>query len=199
MPVSKTAWNDNDLYQRVKEHGDMDAFHKLYERYVPAVLGFSYRIIGNRELAEEIAQETFWRLWKNASSFDPVRGTFPNWMFGIARNLSIDSLRRVTRVTIQPLFDESERGDDAVSPPLKVDGELVAEEAWLKVKREQVRLAMAELPPEQRDVIIWIYFEGKTRREIAAEQNIPFGTVNTRARLALQKLQASLIIQGIEE
>lgn len=188
---------NSDLMIAIRDYGDVVAFRALYDRYASAVLGLSYRIVGNRALAEDIAQETFWRIWQNAAQFDASKGRFTSWMFGIGRNLSIDALRKNKRVTLQPVFDEQTQSD-SVDTSLTVDDD-VADLAWAEVRHREIRSVINELPPDQMNVIIWIYFQGKTRREIAAEQNIPFGTINTRARLALKKLHALLEERGMNE
>ena len=176
---------------------DMAAYKILYERHKRSVLGLSYKILGERTSAEEVMQETFWRIWSNALSFDLQRGSFLNWMFGIARNLSIDIVRRGRKVQMQALPDLDH--DYAESSLHFKDDHNVADVALSLMRHEQVHVAMTELPTEQRDVVEWIYFQGKTRRQIAQEQDIPFGTINTRARLALDKLKRVLQAQGFED
>ena len=198
----KTTTNDesaenSDLMVAIRDYGDVVAFRTLYDKYSSAMLGLSYKIVGNRALAEDIVQETFWRIWQNAHQFDPSKGRFTSWMFGIGRNLSIDALRKNKRVTLQPVFDEQTQ-DEAMDSQTS-ENEDVADLAWAKVRHREIRSVMQHLPSEQMDVLIWIYFHGKTRREIAAEQNIPFGTINTRARLALKKLHALLEERGMDE
>ncbi|MFZ1398328.1 MAG: sigma-70 family RNA polymerase sigma factor [Candidatus Promineifilaceae bacterium] len=176
---------------------DVAAYKTLYERYKRSVLGLSYKILGDRAAAEEIMQETFWRIWHNAASFNTQRGSFPNWMFGIARNLSIDIARRGQKIKMQALPDlYQERAEANLSYQ---DDHDVADAALSLLRHEQVHLAMTHLPDEQREVVEWIYFQGKTRREIAQEYDIPFGTINTRARLALDKLKRALEAQGFED
>lgn len=176
---------------------DMAAYKTLYERYKRSVLGLSYKILGDQATAEEVMQETFWRIWHNASSFNTQRGTLPNWMFGIARNLSIDIVRRGQKVKMQALPDMHH--EHAESSPYFRDDQNVADAALMLLRHEQVHSALTELPTEQRNVVEWIYFQGKTRRQIAEEQDIPFGTINTRARLALDKLKRVLQTQGFED
>ncbi|MCB8929328.1 MAG: sigma-70 family RNA polymerase sigma factor [Ardenticatenaceae bacterium] len=176
---------------------DMTAYKTLYERYKRSVLGLSYKILRDQAAAEEVMQETFWRIWNNASSFNNQRGTFPNWMFGIARNLSIDIVRRGQKIKMQALPD-MHLDHVASSPQYKAEHD-VADAALSLLQHEQVHLAMTTLPEEQREVVEWIYFQGKTRRQIAQEHDIPFGTINTRARLALDKLKRALQAQGFEE
>lgn len=186
-----------ELMEAIRDYGDIVAFRDLYDKYSSAALGLSYKIVRNRKLAEDIVQETFWRIWHNSAQFDGSKGRFTSWMFGIARNLSIDAIRRNKRVTLQPVFDEQTQ-DEGVNSVLTEDEDM-ADLAWAEVRHKEVRSVIKMLPPEQLDVIIWIYFQGKTRRQIAQEQNIPFGTINTRARLALKKLQAMLAEKGMDE
>jgi RNA polymerase sigma-70 factor (ECF subfamily) len=142
-------------------------------------------------------QETFWRIWHNASSFNLQRGSFPNWMFGIARNLSIDILRRGQKIQMHALPEMHQ--EHAMLSHHYTDDHDVADAALVLLRHEKVHSALAELPTEQRDVVEWIYFQGKTRRQIAQEQDIPFGTINTRARLALDRLKRVLQTQGFED
>lgn len=190
------AQSDKQLMMQVIKN-DMAAYKTLYERYKRSVLGLSYKILGDQAAAEEVMQETFWRIWNNASSFNIQRGTFPNWMFGIARNLSIDILRRGQKIQMQALPDMHHEHAES-SPHFKAEHD-VAEAAFSLLRHKEVHSAMTELPAEQRDVVEWIYFQGKTRRQIAQEQDIPFGTINTRARLALDKLKRVLVAHGFED
>lgn len=187
--------SDEQLLQRITL-GETPAFRQLYDRYGSRVLGLSTKIVGDRALAEEVTQETFWRIWRHAAGYNAGRGTFQNWMFGIARNLSIDMLRQHKRVRLESLSETNE-GSGPLPRQLQDDHDVV-ESAWESLQQEQVHQALMCLPEEQRDVINWIYFQGKTRREIAQEQNIPFGTINTRASLALQKLRQALQANGYE-
>ncbi|MEM9776340.1 MAG: sigma-70 family RNA polymerase sigma factor, partial [Chloroflexota bacterium] len=105
---------------------------------------------------------------------------------------------RNKRVTLQPVFDEQTQAGEADKMQAS-EVEDVADLAWAEVQHREIREVIKELPPEQLNVIIWIYFQGKTRRQIAEEQSIPFGTINTRARLAIKKLQVLLADRGMNE
>jgi RNA polymerase sigma-70 factor (ECF subfamily) len=175
--------------------GDADALAVLYDRYAAAVLGLALKMLGERASAEEVVQETFWRAWRSAGTFQAQRGTFAGWLFGIARNLVIDLCRRRS-VRPRPALDEAEAERIARAPDPEAD---VAESAWAAIRRIRVRAALAELPPAQRRVIELAYFGGLTRQEIAEATGEPLGTVHTRARLALQKLREMLRAQGIED
>lgn len=114
-------------------------------------------------------------------------------MFRIARNLAIDSLRR-QKIRPQAVASEQEQEHIERTTIASVN---VAEAAWIAIKQEQIQTAVTQLPDDQRQVIELAYFNGMTRREIAEETGIALGTIHTRARLALQKLQQAL--QGLDE
>lgn len=191
--MSREELNDNELMVNIQT-GDVDAFELLYDRYASSAMGLAVKITRDKNIAEDIVQEAFWTVWEKATKFDPERGNFLNWLFTITRNLALDSWRRF-QSRPQPLANAEAQEDLVHAQSDEVD---VAHEVWKSRTHEHVRLALAELPPEQRDVIELAYFYGKTRREIAAETNIPLGTIHTRARLALQKLQAALQNIGVE-
>lgn len=191
---------DLALITAVSQTGDTHAFRTLFERYAPVVKGFTTKILGDEALAEEIVQETFWRVWHNAPSYDAEKASFATWMFNIARNLGIDALRRYRRAPVQPLEAEDEeqgKWRPFHGEPVEED-DLGREMATLQHHR-QIHSALQRLPLEQQDIIEWVYFQGKTRRQIAQEQDIPLGTINTRARLALEKLRRLLQESGVEE
>jgi RNA polymerase sigma-70 factor (ECF subfamily) len=185
--------DENELIARVIT-GDVHAFEVLYDRYSAAVMGLAVKITRDKSTAEDIVQEAFWTVWEKADKFDPERGSFINWLLTVTRNLSLDSWRRF-QSRPQPLENA-----DTQEFLLQTgsDGLAVDQEVWMNGTYERVRLALADLPPEQKDVIESAYFHGKTRRQIADEMNIPLGTIHTRARLALQKLQVALQNVGIE-
>ncbi len=175
--------------------GDVAAFELIYDRYAPTVMGLALRVVADRALAEEVVQETFWRVWRNAASFQGQRGAFAGWLLGITRNLAIDVCRRRS-VRPQVLLDDADESPIERVPDQSAD---VAESAWTAIKYQQVYAALSDLPPEQRRVIELAYFGGLTRQEIAAKTGEPLGTIHTRARLALKKLRAALLAQGFED
>lgn len=176
-------------------NGDTAAFETLYDQYAPAVMGLAMKMLQDQSAAEEIVQETFWRVWRQAGTFSEEQGTFSGWLFGIARNLVIDTWRR-GKVRPQPASSEEETQlmDGQTDPAADVD-----QSAWAAIKHRQVREAMNLLPPEQRHVLELAYFGGMTRQEIAEFTGVPLGTIHTRARLGLQKLRDSLQGQGLED
>ena len=181
---------DETLAARVAR-GDSAALEALYDRYASRVLGISMKIVGDQSLAEDILQETFWRVWQSASTYQSQLGAFTGWLFRIARNLSIDAYRR-RNVRPQAVMSAREPGSDPGLEEMPDPDMDVAEQAQSILVNRQVRKALASLPGVQRQVIEMAYFYGMTRQEIAEATGEALGTIHTRARLALQKLRGEL-------
>jgi RNA polymerase sigma-70 factor (ECF subfamily) len=147
------------------------------------------RIIGDQALAEDILQETFWRVWQSAATYQAQLGPFTGWLFRIARNLSIDAYRR--RNVRPRVFMSASESDPVLDQTPDPDMD-VAEQAQSILQNRQVRKVLASLPDVQRQVIEMAYFYGMTRQEIAEATGEALGTIHTRARLALQKLRGEL-------
>lgn len=186
--------SDVELIDRVARR-DSTALENLYDRYAASALGLALKILGDRQVAEEIVQETFWRIWKSATTFNLRRGTFSAWLFGIVRNLAVDELRRRSS---QPRSIEPNHDDSALDK-LASDGDELEHQVWTNSRHQQVRAAMNQLPPAQRRVIELAYFQGMTRQEIATQLGEPPGTIHTRARLGLQKLRSLLNVQELRD
>lgn len=181
--------DDYSLMQEVAR-GNQQALSQLYDRYAATVLGIALKIVQQREAAEEITQEAFWRVWQRASTFDTARGNVAPWLFGIVRNLSIDEIRR-RRARPQAVYDDPERPWMADLPDATVD---VEGAAFLGEQRAAIAEALKELTPEQREALELAYFSGLTQREIAERLGNPLGTIKTRVRLGLLKLRD--LLQG---
>ena len=166
--------------------GNSAALEVLYDRYAPIVLGISLKVIGDQALAEDVLQETFWRVWQSAGTYQSQRGPFTGWLFRIARNLSIDAYRRRN---VRPQTISGVEGSDVILEEAPDPDTNVAEQAQSTLKNRQIRKALAALPVVQRQVIEMAYFYGMTRQEIAEATGEALGTIHTRARLALQKLR----------
>jgi len=180
--------NDEFLAARVAR-GDSTALEALYDRYAATVLGVALKVIGDRGAAEDVLQETFWRVWRSAATFQSQRGSFTSWLFRIARNLAIDAYRRsnVRPQAMTGTVDSESVLDQTPDPEADV-----AEQAQAILKNRQVRKVMASLPQVQKQVIELSYFYGMTRQEIAEATGEALGTIHTRARLGLLKLREEL-------
>lgn len=191
-PATERVVSDEDMLARIAD-GDSEALAALYERYARVVYGLALRMLGNRELAEDLVQETFWRVWRRSSTFNHERGRVASWVFGIAHNLAVDELRR-QRLRPVPVYEDDARPVLQELADEQVD---VAAAALGSEQRSILLNALARIPPEQREVIELAYFGGLSQREIAERLQNPVGTVKTRARLALQKLRDVLVAQGL--
>jgi RNA polymerase sigma-70 factor (ECF subfamily) len=161
------------------------ALEILYDRHASRALGLASKILRDRDLAEDVVVESFWRVWQRAAQFEIGRGTFTSWYFGIVRNLAIDQLRRRRRQPEPSDADALEYALHLRSPREQDIGALVMQ----RLDTHAVRDAVDALPPAQREVIRLAYMEGLTRQEIALKLGQPLGTVHTRARLGLGKLR----------
>lgn len=168
--------------------GDLVALERLYDRYALLVFSVGVRVLQDRQLAEDVTQEVFLRLWRSPQAYDPARGRLLSWLMSVTRNRAIDELRRRVR------RDQSEDAREAqlwlVRSDVPADDPQLA--ASLAELRAAVRLALAELPQVQREVIELAYFGGLTQIEIAERTGTPLGTVKTRVRLAMHKLRDML-------
>ena len=183
------ATSDEMLLARICQR-DEEALALLYARYGDIVYGLSLRIVRQVEVAEEVTQETFLRVWRGAHTFQGDPSGFRSWLFRIGRNLALDQLRRQAArprtVTITP-----EPTDDRAPLDTLADETCdVAAQATARCLRDQVQRALLTLPAEQRQALELAYFGGLTHREIAERTAEPLGTIKTRLRLGLQKLGA---------
>jgi RNA polymerase sigma-70 factor (ECF subfamily) len=169
--------------------GDTAALESLYDRHASVVLAIALRVVGERAAAEDVLQETFWRVWNSADTYQSQRGSFTSWLFRIARNLAIDLYRRrsVRPQTVENLDEESPILDNVPDP----DADVV-ELAQSDLQNQKIHEALTSLPPEQKQVIELAYYYGMTRQEISEMTGEALGTIHTRARLGLQKLRAML-------
>ena len=180
--------SDEILAVRVAR-GDSAALEALYDRYASTVFGIALKVIGDHGAAEDVLQETFWRVWRSISTFQPARGAFTSWLFRITRNLAIDAYRR--RNVRQQIVTETGDVDSILDQTPDPDMD-VAEQTQSILKKRQVWKALASLPQVQKQVIELAYFYGMTRQEIAEATGETLGTIHTRARLGLQKLREEL-------
>jgi len=170
---------------------DEKALETLYDRHGDYVYSVCLRMVGDVQLAEDLSQEVFLRLWRRPDLYDVSRGRFLTWLLSVARNRAIDERRsrgRRFRFETPPSINTEEVL--ALAPSSEERDHAVISEERIVVQR-----ALATLPPEQRLAIQLAYFGGYTQQEIAQGLHQPLGTVKTRIRLGLQKLRALLMEQ----
>jgi RNA polymerase sigma-70 factor (ECF subfamily) len=184
------AVQDEALIARLAA-GDTAALSLLYDRYAGAVFSLVARIVGDRQVAEDLLQEVFVRVWQRAGTYQEARGKPLTWVLGIAHNLAIDEVRRRRRRPLET-DERDEEGHLSALQALPADDADPAELAWERLRREQIVAALGQLPEAQRILIELAYFEGYTQSQLAARLGEPLGTVKTRMRLAVQKLRALL-------
>jgi RNA polymerase sigma-70 factor (ECF subfamily) len=165
--------------------GDESAFSALYDRYSAMLFGMLVRILRDQQAAEEVLQDLFLQLWRNAGQFDAARGSLSAWLMVIGRNRAISRLRgRRDREVM-----EEEEGDYANT---FASSQNIEDEAVRAQVARNISAAMQQLPAEQRQALELAYFEGMTQSEIASQTGIPLGTIKTRVRTAMQILRQIL-------
>jgi RNA polymerase sigma-70 factor (ECF subfamily) len=171
---------DEDLISLVQEK-DAEAFAVLYDRHGQVAYSLAYRMMGERQAAEDLVQDAFLKAWRAAGSYRAERGSVRTWLLSIVHNQGIDQLRSLaSRRRMQQKVEASapnSQPSDAFS------------ETWRSVQREQVREALKTLPQEQLKVLELAYFSGYTHVEIAELLGLPLGTVKGRMRLGLKKIK----------
>jgi RNA polymerase sigma-70 factor (ECF subfamily) len=184
--------------------GDTAALAELYDRHADAVYRAAFRRLGDRQLAEEVLQDTYVALWNRAELFDPAAGSLLAWLSTIARNRAVDRLRALGRrpaaVPLSAVLPTDEGDDQAVeralaagdllgaAPPPR-DPEQMIEEGVL---RDQIRGVLDDIPPNERQVLELAYYEELSQSEIAHRLGWPLGTVKTRTRRALYRMREAL-------
>ncbi len=164
-----------------RESGAAEA---LYERYASRVYGLGKVMLGNDQTAQDLVQDTFVKVWRNAERFDPARGKLDTWVLLVARSLAIDAIRR--RVLDSRMID-------AVRPSSEMSLETGPEDLAVTADLSaRARRAMSTLSGEQRAALELAYFGGKTSAEVAELEGIPIGTAKTRIRAALLRLRDAL-------
>lgn len=171
-----------ELLSRIATEQDRTAFAEVFAFYAPRVKAYLIRGGASAAAAEELMQEAMVSVWRRAGSFDPAKAAASTWIFTIARNLRIDAFRRDQRSSREP--DEADLAPAASQPA----DELLAREQEAAI----ARTVLAQLPLDQQTVIRMTYYEDKSNAEIAAELNLPLGTVKSRIRLALERLRTAL-------
>ena len=181
LPTMPQAQELNALLGRVAAQRDRAAFAALFAHFAPRVKAYLLRLGAPPALAEDLAQEALLNLWRKAHLFDPAKASAATWLFTIARNLRIDAIRRERRPELDPedFMPEAEPAAD--------DGLALADD------EARLRAALKDLPPDQIQVVELSFFADKPHSEIAAQLDIPLGTVKSRLRLAMARLKRALM------
>jgi len=166
--------------------GEIGGLETLYDRYHSMAYALALRITTETGLAEDVVQDSFLGVWRNAARYAEAKGSVRGWLLAIVRHRAIDAMRR-QRASVAI----GEEADEAVPAALTLPD--IWPEVAGRLDAEQIRLAMTALPPAQRDVIELAYFDGLTQREIAERTHAPLGTVKSRIRLGLASLRDQLV------
>ena len=178
-----SAESSDETLMTMLQQKELAALEALYDRHHRLVLALAHRVLGDRETAEDIVQETFLTAWRQAAVYSQERGRVRGWLLSIARNRAIDRLRRTRNV----------RQIDEVSDSLVDQRSANLEEAIdEKARRERLRQALAVLSADQREAVELAYYGGLTHQEISQRTGAPLGTVKGRMRLAMEKLRLAL-------
>ena len=177
-----------DLLARTAS-GDRQAFAALYGASKAKLFAVSLRIVRERQLAEEVLQDSFVSIWNHAADYAAAKSAPMTWMTAIVRNRSLDIVRRSR---------EEPDVDDALSANLVDESAAPAAEAQARAEAHDIRRCLEELDAEQRQSIALAFFHGLTHSELSAHLQRPLGTVKTHIRRGLMKLRDCLMRVGME-
>jgi RNA polymerase sigma-70 factor, ECF subfamily len=188
------AVDDETMLIASMAQGDPRALEQIYERHSRGVYSLAVRLLSDGPAAEEVVQETFLKLWRQPSSYQPSRGRLLPWLLGVAHHHAVDLLRRrqlEQRHRVQPGPHVSGEGlvdlldNHGLASP---EGDPQARAGAFE-QRMTVGAALSRLPGEQRLPLELAYYHGMTQLEIATSLGLPLGTIKTRMRLGLQQLR----------
>lgn len=165
--------------------GDAAALGELYDRFSGMLLGLATKILGDPADAEEVLQEVFVQVWKQAGRYQTSRSSVSTWLVLITRSRSIDRLRS-RNVKLRTASEARKENPNPHASPKGLAN------VWMEERQKRLGEELAKLPPEQREVLEMAYYQGMTQREVSETTGTPLGTVKTRTLLALKKLRAAL-------
>lgn len=179
--TESTKYSEEELIELLKS-GEKVAFEYLYDNYSGALFGIIFKMINDQQLAEDVLQEAFVKIWNNFSAYDASKGRLFTWMLNLTRNLTIDTIRSKSYKKQTKI----QRSDIAVG---YVTNNANENEKFDSLGiRTQVKL----LKQDQKQIIDLAYFDGFTQEEISQKLGIPLGTVKTRMRAAISVLKKLL-------
>jgi RNA polymerase sigma-70 factor, ECF subfamily len=185
-------YTDEMLLQLVARK-NVSAYEALYDRHARPVYSLLLRIVHDAQVTEELLQEIFWQVWQKAGQYEGT-GTAAAWLYRIARNRGLDQLRH-QRARPQAMHTEL----DVLDRTPNIFARSAERQAERSIRRQEVLQALESIPEEQRHCIELAYFDGLSQREIADFTNTPLGTIKTRMRIGMEKLERLLRSVGITE
>ena len=185
--------SDEILLQKIAQQ-DAAALEMLYDRHAQTVANLIGRIVRDTAITDELLQETFWQVWQQADRYRG-EGSAAAWLYRIARNKSLDQLRR-KKARPQPVETRNEVDEQAVWAHIADEGAEVEPVVEQRRDSQTVHQALREIPDEQRQCLELAYFDGLSQRQIAEATATPLGTVKTRIKMGMQKLERFLRAKG---
>lgn len=180
-PGGKRTDEWSECLALIAKNQDRAAFTRLFRHFAPLMKAFALSgstLSANH--ADELVQEVMLKVWQKAGAFNPEKAAASTWIYTIARNCRTDMFRRLQK------FDTPLSAEDVTHGG---DSEEAFEVLHRRRSRDRIRELIGELPTEQGQILAKVYMEGKSHSEVAEELDLPLGTVKSRVRLALQKLQ----------
>ena len=178
MSKRKTIIDEGDLVVLLQSK-DQRGFSILYDNYSSALYGVILKIVRTEEIAADVLQDAFVKIWKNIEAYNRTKGTLFTWMLNVARNTAIDKIRSQD-------FQNSQRNQDLDSTVEIIDNQASSQ---FDVDAIGLKKVVENLRPEHRQMIDLLYFQGYTQAEVADEFGIPLGTVKTRVKAAIVQLR----------
>lgn len=182
------------LLERVGQARDEQAFAQLFAHFAPLIKGFCLGNLNSNfpaDAADEVVQEVMFKVWQKAPGYDATKAAASTWIYTVMRNCRIDLMRRNKRtptdsdgIEIDDIWDEAD-DDQAFVYLQQASNEALIDKSF------------TQLPPEQRQVLTQVYMQGKTHQQISDETGLPLGTVKSRVRIGLKKMQS--LIVGVEK
>jgi len=181
--LAESQLDDIELMREISD-GNAQALGELYDRYSRLVFSMAYGVVQNRETAEEVTLDIFTRAWEKGSTYDPQLAKVSTWLVRMTRNRAIDRLRR----------EKARPMRNSVSLSLILNEPVIEKNApeavvQLSMEQQRVRLAVASLPPSQKEALALAFFGGLSHSEIAQQLDLPLGTVKGRIRAGMKKLR----------
>jgi RNA polymerase sigma-70 factor (ECF subfamily) len=176
--------DDRALVVRVVS-GDAAALEALYARYGRPCYGLARRILTDEQLAQDVVQEVFLTVWRDAGRFDAGRGAFSSWVLSMTHHKAVDAVRREENLRKRRSPAEVLETEESRAPA-------VDDAVWTTLRGERVREALQRLPEVQREALVLAYFGGYTQREIAGLTSTPLGTVKTRMLAGMRRMREGL-------